>query len=180
MVLNPSIGPLRQLFLFLALSLGTITIVHAQGANNVFAANTRPAIYEDMPGVWEMTFQRFSRPPANDPQLTARYQIFSFQDNGFMKNITATRRVTDEDRALFLDIMPEDTRWEMPQDGLLVIRHSELDADGVQVFRVVDGFEDKILSGSPPLKRGDLVLIYKDKEGVPYLRRYLRLIPLEQ
>ncbi len=171
----------RRLLLFtcaITLLAGTSSL--AQLATDTFAQNTRPAIRDDLVGTWEMTFQRFSHPVEDDPQLTARYQVFDFQDNGVFKNITATRRVSQEDRALFLNIMPANTHWEMPQDGLLVIRHSELDAEGVQVFRVVQGFQDKLFSGSPPLKTGDLVLIYQDEQGIPYLRRYLRFIPLEQ
>ncbi|QYY36041.1 hypothetical protein [Ruficoccus sp. ZRK36] len=166
--------------LILTVSLIGGLTAHAQDVTGAFSANTRPAYKEELTGVWEMTFQRFTHPVEDDPQMTARYQVFSFGEDGVFKNITATRRVSNEDRETFLAIMPENTHWEMPKDGLLVIRRSQLDADGVQAFVVTQGFTDELLSGSPALKRGDVVLIYQDKYGNPYLRRYLRLMPLEQ
>lgn len=170
----------RKHVLFLAAALWGCGLLHAQMDKDELALNSRPASREEIAGIWEMTFQRFSKPVENDPEATARYQIFAFLEDGVFKNITATRRVSDEDRALFLDIMPANTRWEVPEAGLLVIRRSELDADGVEARRVTQDFQDELLSGSPPLKRGDLVLIYKDKQGIPYLRRYLQPIHPEQ
>ncbi|MDP0497093.1 MAG: hypothetical protein Q7Q73_12895 [Verrucomicrobiota bacterium JB024] len=172
----PAFFPRLPHFL-LAATLWLGAALGVQAATDNFAQNTRPATLEEIPGTWEMTFQRFAHPVENDPQLTARYQIFDFQPDGVFKLITATRRVSDEDRKLFLNIMPANTHWELLQDGLLVIRRSELDADGIQVFSVTQDFQDELVSGSPALKKGDLVLIYQDKIGTPYLRRYLRPLP---
>ena len=165
---------------FISLSLLTIVPVWLDAqSSDQFSQKTRPAVKEDLPGQWYMFFQRYSTDVDSSTPFYARHQVFSFQENGYVKNITATKRIDEEERKLFLRIMPENTKWEMPRDGFLVVRRSELDADGIEAYRVVEDFQDPLMQGSPPLKRGDLVLVYFDEQRQPYMRRYLRLIPIE-
>jgi len=164
----------RSLALIVCLFAGTVATYAADDATT--SGTTRPAVREDLPGQWEMFYQHVSNVNNKSPQDLLKYQVYEFREDGGLKTITATKRVTQEDRELFLRIMPDATTWEMPREGLLVIRRSELDADGIDAYVVTQPYQDSFLSGSPPLEPGDLVLVYFDELRQPYLRRYLRPI----
>ncbi len=165
-----------RIAIVMSVLLATLSLSAVEGS---MADSTRPAVKQDIPGMWEMFYQHVSNVNNKSPQDLLQYQVFEFGEDGGLKVITATKRVSQEDRKLLLRIMPEGTTWESPREGLLVVRRSELDADGIDAYLVTAPYQDAFISGSPSLQPGDLVLVYFDELRQPYLRRYLRPIEPE-
>ncbi|MEM8549816.1 MAG: hypothetical protein AAGF10_03420 [Verrucomicrobiota bacterium] len=141
--------------------------------------NSRPATRADILGVWEMPYQHIDAAAKATSEAQARYQVYAFDEDGTVKRLTATKRVSPEERSLLLQVVPQLGTWEMLGEGQVVIRRAALDVDNIRAVILERSFQDPFLSQAPPYREGDLVLTYLDLERKPVITRLLRRIPTD-
>ncbi|MEM9226400.1 MAG: hypothetical protein AAGA45_00380 [Verrucomicrobiota bacterium] len=140
----------------------------------ILANSSRPATKSDVVGVWEMPYQHISAEAKTTGEAQARFQVFAFYEDGSVKRLTATKRISPEERLLLLSVVPEMGTWEMIGEGRIVIRRAALDVDNIRAAIVERSFQDPFLTQAPPYREGDLVLTYLDLERKPVITRLLR------
>lgn len=147
-------------------------------AQTELADKSKEAKQSDLIGCWRMTYQTVS-PLFNDKSLFfADYQIFQFFEDGFVKNIASKKRLKTEEISRLLQKSPKLITYEFIGKGLLIIERSKNNFDDIAISITVYDFNKKLRSTAPLLKRGDLIVSYRDREQNLYMQRYLRRLDL--
>jgi len=163
-------------FLFLtdfnpALPTESQSVVYAQ---NELAQSSKKANKNDVLGRWVMFYQILSPPIKNDSPFFSAFQIFDFLDDNFLKTVTSTKALTDEEINVYLEKMPKRVRFTFMADGLLVIARSKRDIDNIVISIITKNMQSPLRAGEPMLQKGDLILTYLTPDKKPYMQRFLR------
>lgn len=137
------------------------------------------AAVSDVLGTWEMAYQVVRPSVKNDSLFFADYQFFRFFDNGYVLNLAMTKQLDNEDVRMYLETMPRGTTYSFVADGLLVINRSQNDFDNIMISVITEDMTEPLRSGTPLLKKGNLILSYLDADKKAYMQRYLKKVKLE-
>ncbi len=149
------------------------TTVLAEGE---LSQKSRPALGPDMPGTWEMVYQKHGKVPAADSLFFARHQRFQFTADGRARNLASVRPFD----AVILSVWenaPLSTRFRFSKPGVMNVVRSPRDQDWIVISVITADLKKALVPDAPLLKKGDLILAYMTPEKRVYMHRYLRRIP---
>ncbi|MCK4994035.1 MAG: hypothetical protein KAS13_03175 [Candidatus Omnitrophica bacterium] len=163
--------------IFLALSCWLL-ICNVCNAQNELLAKSRVAKQRDIIGTWKMTYQTVS-PLFKDKSLFfANHQIFQFFEDGYVKNISSKKRLAPEKVSHLLQSMPKSNMYGVVDNGMLIIERSKHDLDVIAISIAIDDFKKALRSAASVLKKGDLIVSYRDPNQNLYMQRYLRRLTI--
>ncbi len=145
-------------------------------ADSEIQQKSRPATAKDVPGKWEMVYQRHGKVPAADSLFFARHQRFHFTADGFVQNM-ASQKPMDPAILAALDKAPRTTRFEFTKPGIMTVVRSPRDRDWIVISVITADLKRSLAPNAPLLKRGDLILAYLTPQRQAYMHRYLRRLP---
>jgi hypothetical protein len=129
-------------------------------------------------GLWRMTYQIVNPKIKNSSLFFAEYQVFNFDNDGYVKNVASKDKISAKDIKIFIETMPKKSTYSFIDDGLLVIKRSEKDADNIVISIITQDMQNPVRQGAPLMKKGDLILSYLDLNKQLYMQRFLRKLEL--
>ncbi|MCG2711783.1 MAG: hypothetical protein L6416_05625 [Candidatus Omnitrophica bacterium] len=147
-------------------------------SQNEFTEKSRKAKQSDLIGTWQMYYQSVSPLFLDKSLFFATYQIFEFCEDGCFKNFASKKKPKLEKINSLLQSIPRSTVYSFSGEGLLVIERSRKDFDNIIVSIAVDDFQNALRYMAPLLKKGDLIVSYRDLDKNMYMQRYLRRLNL--
>jgi len=156
-----------------------IAVISVSPARADEEKKARPVIgADDLTGTWEMFYQKVRPMRGDDAPLPTGHQYFEFSENGRVKNIVSLDPLTPEEIKVQLKKEPGKTRYAIEGGGVINIIRSGEDRDNIMISVVMKDLDEPLGEGAPLLKKGDLVLTYRDFLKRPYMRRYFRKVTM--
>ena len=147
-------------------------------AESELTEKSRKATQSDLIGRWMMIYQTVSPLFMDKSLFFAEYQIFEFSEDGFVKNLESKKRHKNEEISYLLENMPKSSVYGFIEEGVLIIERSKKDFDNIAVSIAIEDFKKELRSAAPLLRKGDLIVSYRDRKKNLYMQRYLRALPL--
>ena len=135
-------------------------------------------VADDLIGTWEMYYQMVRPMQRDDAPLPTGSQYFEFSESGQVKNVISLKPLTPEEIKVRMKKEPGGTRYTIEGGGIVNVIRSSEDRDNIMISVVRKDLDEPMSEGTPLLKKGDLVLTYRDSLKRPYMRRYFRKVTI--
>ena len=169
---------INKIFLLAALlSVGIYSFAWGQGETEL-GSKSRLAAAGDVIGAWEMTYQVVRASIKSDSLFFADNQYFKFFKDGYVINLTLTKKIDIEDVKVYMDTTPKKTNYRFIANGLLEVNRTQNDFDNIMISVITEDMVGLLQKEAPALKKDDLILSYLDSNKKPYMQRYLRKLNL--